>query len=279
MASLRDWNHFLRPNIWLFVLAVYAIAFLATDMPLAAVHAAGVAVFVMLCTASITINHYFDYETDRKSKQLHRFPVAAGRIGRRFALGFSTMLMMSSLLLASFFLSVAASAITLFANFMIVAYSAPPLRIKEIPYLETVWNGAGYGTVPYYLALAIGNVQLSLNLHLLGLIPFFVAASGHVLLQVRDIGDDTSSRVITTATKLGPKRMVKASKLFVLAAGAVVIYLIYARFLSAFALLALAAGAFVVVKHRRMKKDVTRSYRRLQLAYLAGGLAFLLSLA
>lgn len=274
---LADWNNFLRPRIWLFVIAVWLVAFLAADAQLSFEYLLLVPVFVMVCSASITFNHYCDYESDRKSRQLHRFPVASGAIGRRSALLASIMLMAAPLFLAYLFLSMAVFYMLLFSGFMILAYSARPFRIKEKPFIETFWNGIGYGTLPYYISLLASEKPMAINLHFLGLILFFVAASGHILLQVRDVRDDVKARVTTTSTMLGRKRMIRLSRIFILAAGLVVVYLAAGGFLNYFAWLSLAAGAFIFLEHRRMKR-VEKSYGRLQLFYVLGGLSFFLAL-
>ena len=274
---LSDWLHFTRPSIWLFVLAVYAIAFFAANATFSPVHYIGIVVFILLCTVSITVNHYFDYKYDRKSKQLYRFPVASGKISRNFAGIFSFLLIAISITLSYTFFPLNAFYLVLFAVFMIITYSAPPARIKARPYLETVWNGLGYGSVPYYLALAIIGAQKTAELHLLGLIPFLIAASGHILLQIRDIRDDKKSRTKTTSAIIGQKRMIAASKLMIAFAGLIIAYLAFVGFLSWPAWISLGIGASIFTEHRKMK-DVRKSYKILQLLYIIGGLLFIASL-
>ena len=213
MSSLKDWNHFIRPNLWVFGLAIFLIGVLASGIYLPT-QLIGAVVAILLCTSSITVNHYFDVETDKKSKQIYRFHVAAGRISKKIAGGFSLVVVFVSVLL-SFFLNANSVLIVLFANFMVFTYSAPPIRIKERPFLETVWNGIGYGWIPFYLALFISGNTISLQQHILGVVPFFISASGHILLQVRDIEDDKQGDVTTTSTKLGLKRMKRVSQIFI----------------------------------------------------------------
>ena len=116
------------------------------------------------------------------------------------------------------------------------------------------------------------------NMHLLGLVPFFVAASGHVLLQVRDIKDDKKGKVKTTSAVIGQKNMIIASKLMVASAGIIIVYLALIGFLNFFAWLSLAVGGIIFAEHRRMKRDIRKNYRKLQLLYVAGGLLFIASL-
>ena len=274
---LSDWLHFTRPSLWLFVLGVYTMAFFAAGASFSFVHIVGAIVFILICTASITVNHYFDYESDMKSRQIHRFPVAARKIPRNFAGIFSLFLMVSSIIIAYIFFSPNAFYIILFANFMIITYSAPPVRIKARPYIETVWNGLGYGTVPYYLALAIIGAQISTEMHILGLLPFLITASGHTLLQLRDIKDDRKNKLRTTSAVVGQKKMMTVSKVMVIITGLIIIYLAITGFLNYLAFVSLGFGVFVVAEHRRMK-NVTKSYRKLQLLYIIGGLFFIASL-
>jgi len=276
MSTLRAWNHFIRPNLWAYGLAVYLIGILGSGIIFKSEYIIGGLVAVLLCTSSITLNHYFDYKTDKKSKQLYRFPVAAGVISKKTAGIFSLAVIIASIIL-SYFLNTATFYLTLFANFMVITYSSPPVRIKERAFLETAWNGIGYGWVPYYLALFISGQNLNYFHHILGLIPLLISASGHILLQIRDIEDDKKGGVKTTSTKLGLKKMKRLSGGLVLFAGLVMIYLAFSGFLNYLAWASILFGAFVVVEHKKMKKDVEKSYRKLQVLYIVGGLLFILS--
>lgn len=292
--SLKDWNHFIRPNIWAFGLAVFLVGVLASGSFVLSGFIVGGVVSILLCTASITVNHYFDYNTDKKSRQLYRFPVASEKISKKVAAAFSFLIILLSVLLSYFFMGQNSFYLTLFANFMVVSYSAPPsswragnrhkllsrfpVRIKERPFLETFWNGVGYGWIPYYLALFISGQPITHLHHLLGLIPFLVSASGHILLQIRDIKDDKKGKVRTTATKLGMGKMKKISGAMVLISGLLIIYLTLQNFLNYLAFLSIIFGALVWLEHKKMKPDVTKSYKKLQILYIVGGLFFLLSI-
>jgi len=277
MSTLRAWNHFIRPNLWAYGLAVYLIGILGSGIIFKSEYIIGGLVAVLLCTSSITLNHYFDYKTDKKSKQLYRFPVAAGVISKKTAGIFSLAVIIASIIL-SYFLNTATFYLTLFANFMVITYSSPPVRIKERAFLETAWNGIGYGWVPYYLALFISGQNLNYFHHILGLIPLLISASGHILLQIRDIEDDKKGGVKTTSTKLGLKKMKRLSGGLVLFAGLVMIYLAFSGFLNYLAWASILFGAFVVIEHKKMKDEVEKSYRRLQVLYIIGGILFVLSI-
>ena len=276
--TIKDWNHFIRPNLWVYGLTIYLIGILSSGVIFKGEYIIGGLVAILLCTSSITLNHYFDYKTDKKSKQLYRFPVASGKISRLTAGIFSLVIIFISILLTYLFLDRFSLYLTLFANFMVITYSAPPVRIKERAFLETLWNGIGYGWIPYYLALLISNQTLNYFHYLLGLVPLLISASGHILLQVRDIEDDKKGGVRTTSTKLGLKKMKRISGVLVFLAGVIIIFLAGYGFLNYLAWLSLSFGGFVLFEHKRMKKDVEKSYRKLQVLYVIGGILFVLSI-
>lgn len=275
MATLKDWYHFIRPNLWIYIIAIYLIGFfLSQGTPL--LFLIGAVVFILINTASITVNHYYDAETDKLSHQ-KRFPVAEEKISRQFAMGFSLAILSASFVLAAFFFPLPAFLLTLFSGIMIFAYSAPPVRIKGRPFIETFWNALGYGTVPFYLSLLIFQTPISIPIHILGFIPLLISASGHILLQVRDITADESGKLETTSTRLGLKTMVRVSKGMIGIAGLFIVYLTLTSFLSPLAWISLLTGGLIYLEHRRMKTTVTKSYPILKILYLIGGISFIAS--
>ena len=59
-----SWYQFLRPNLWAYILAIYLMGFLLSNAALDLLFLAGAVIFILLNTASVTLNHYFDAETD-----------------------------------------------------------------------------------------------------------------------------------------------------------------------------------------------------------------------
>ncbi|MBI2583630.1 MAG: UbiA prenyltransferase family protein, partial [Candidatus Aenigmarchaeota archaeon] len=248
------WRHFLRPSVCAYLVAIYIIGVLASGV-FAVAHIAGIVSATLLCLASITVNHYFDREYDKKSKQLYRFPVADGSISPNFAFGLSALLMLVPVLLALSFLDLNSFYLILFGIFVVLAYSMPPIRMKERPLLGLIWNGLGYGLLPYYLALFVSDISITSDMHLFSLVPFLVAMSGHVLLQIRDIKDDKKAKVKTTSTVLGGLPALKLAKVMPALAGLIVLYLAVIEFLNPLAYLSVIAGAFAVFEYRRMKRE------------------------
>jgi len=280
MPSLSDWNYFIRPNLIIPTLAIYLIGYLSSKNSLFDLNFyLGGIIATLMYAASITINHYFDYKWDKKSKDLYRFPIARGSFSRKFALNFTVLLIILALVF-SFRLSSLSLTIVILGIFWLFAYSAPPLRIKTKPFLEIFWNGVGYGFFPFYLALSTLNFSLNLEMVLLSLIPFCVVASGHVLLQVPDIQTDRKTKQTTTNALYGKQFAVKLSRALIGFAGLIIFYLWYVGFLNYLALVSLGFGTLIFAMHKRLRKlkDVRKAFKALQVAYVVGGILFILSI-
>jgi len=280
MPSLKDWNYFIRPNLIIPLVAIYLIGYFSSKSLLFNLDFwMGVTIAILMYIASITVNHYFDYETDKKSKDIYRFPVARDVFSKKFTAYFSFWMVVLAIYF-SLFLNPLSQYIVLLGIFWLIAYSAPPFRIKTKPFLEIFWNGVGYGFLPFYLALSTTTYNLNSNIVLLSLIPFFVTMSGHILLQVPDIETDRGNRLKTTNAVYGKKFAVNLSRILITLAGLIIIYLFYINFLNILSLASIAAGAFIIYYHKRMKlvRDIRKTYRPVQIAYLIGGILFILSI-
>ena len=279
MATLEDYNHLIRFNLWVPVLAIFIIGYLsARTLFFGPGFFIGAAIVILMTSASITVNHYYDYEFDRKSKDIHRFPVARGKVSRRSAMILSLIFLNLSLAL-SFFLNTTSQLIILAGIFFVFSYSVPPIRMKTKKILGVIWNGIGYGFFPFYLAVSILDRPINTYMFLLSLIPFLITASGHILLQVRDIPFDRKTKLTTTSAIYGKNAIIKASRIMIALAGLLIIYLWLIRFLNFFALFSILAGVLIVYEHKKMKeiKDITERFRTLQILYLTGGILFILS--
>lgn len=194
-------------------------------------------------------------------------------------MSFTIILIIFSLTL-SIFVSILTLYIVVIGVLWLFTYSAPPIRIKTRPFLEILWNGAGYGFLIFYLALSTLNFSLNPNMILLSLIPFCVVASGHVLLQVPDIQTDRKTKQTTTNALYGKVFAVRLSRALIGFAGILILYLWFVGFLNYLALISLIFGAAIFAIHKRMKemKDIRKAWRPLQLAYLTGGILFIISI-
>ncbi len=272
MISKNDLNHFLRPNLWPVILAIFTIGWLAAGNFIISGWIIGAIISILLCSASIVVNHYFDFDSDKLSKQ-NRFPVAAGLISRNFALSLGIGLSIASILIA-IILGINQFMIVLIGIFWVWAYSAPPLRIKKRTYLDTIWNSIGYGILPFYLGYLMQGTPIDIYAIALSSITALIVTSGHLLLAVRDIDTDKSAGIKTMTAVAGRNFTIKVSTALVGLAGLLLFALWASGYLNNLALLSLAMGGIILKKH---KIKIEENYRSLQITYVIAGLAFVAS--
>ncbi|WP_146340248.1 prenyltransferase [Nesterenkonia sp. NBAIMH1] len=100
----------------------------------------------------------------------------------------------------------------------VVAYSAPPLRTKEIPVLDSVTSSLHFVTpAAYAVALAGGEVSVAVAC---ALGAFFLwGMASHAFGAVQDIGPDRAAGISSIATALGARLTVRISLALWAAAG------------------------------------------------------------
>ncbi|GAB3848689.1 prenyltransferase [Nesterenkonia populi] len=104
----------------------------------------------------------------------------------------------------------------------VVAYSAPPLRTKEIPVLDSLTSSLHFVTpAAYGIALAGGEVSL-LAACALGAFLLWGMAS-HAFGAVQDIGPDREAGISSIATAFGARRTVRIALALWASAGLLVL--------------------------------------------------------
>ncbi len=280
MITKNDIYCFLRPNVNIIISVIFLAGLFSTkhfafSIPVIA----GLIVTNLLCIAGQTINDYFDYESDKKSKDLYRFPVARGAISLQFAGNFTFALLMSSFVLGYLFLNFNSFLLTILGVFWLIAYSTPPIRIKEKTLIDSLWNGFGYGVIPFFYAATIVSAQINPDMILLSIVPFSISVMGHMLLAVPDIQTDSKNKFKTTPVVFGKLRVLDIATALLGVSGIIIIYLLLTGFLNYLAIISVAAGLLAAYQHKSMKKeDVRKRFNILTLVYFAGGIAFLFSI-
>lgn len=172
-----------------------------------------------------TVNDYFDRDTDAINPRKTESSLFAGlkptnalvQVGPRMIYG---VLCLSVLLLLSVS-SIGALCLVALLGAAVI-YSAPPLRLKEKPPLDSLLNGFLYFALPFLLGWAMsGSLQGVPWPRLWGLV--LATAGFHILASSIDYTADTRAGVRTIATALGFRAALT------LAAGCVVLGLPAAR--------------------------------------------------
>lgn len=111
-------------------------------------------------------------------------------------------------------------AISLFA---VIAYSAPGLRFKEIPVLDSLTSSSHF-VMPALCALALAGTTITLPL-VLALVAFFLwGMASHAFGAVQDIVPDRNAGIGSIATALGAATTVRLAVALWMAAGTLMLF-------------------------------------------------------
>lgn len=155
------------------------------------------------------INDIYDYESDIKN------PRKGGVEGALVPKRLHSFIIKSSVLLAIpfivYLLSVSdpVSRIVLCISiFMVVAYSMPPFRFKEKPFLDSITSSFHFVS-PFVFALSLAGWK---NEYIPYVIAFFAwGMASHAFGAVQDILSDRKAGIASIATQIGAKNTVRFS--------------------------------------------------------------------
>ena len=208
-----------RPLSWVNTAVPFALTYLLAQGEVTAELVLGFIFFLVPYNiAMYGINDVFDYESDivnpRKGgvegavlpKTMHRpLLVASAVTVAPFAL---------YLFAVGTWASGVALALALFA---VVAYSAPPLRFKEVPVLDSVTSSAHF-TLPAVVGALIGGGSIGGSLGVALLAFFLWGMASHALGAVQDVQSDRAGGLRSVATELGARVTTRAAGIFYFAA-------------------------------------------------------------
>ena len=237
-----------RPRFWIYVLGPFLVGLaggydIDAGVPLPAFVFA--AFFLLPANLLIYgINDIFDLETDKLNEKKAGYEQLVGRDRQR------ELLVWIALLNIPFFIYAAAATPQLIlpiAGFLFfsIFYSAPPIRAKAIPFLDSAFNILYIFPAIIAYRLAAGEYP-----------PAALIAAGacwaaamHAYSAVPDIDADRNAGLSTTATLLGPARTLLLCGLLYLASAAIAfVYLPLFSVLGGIVYLALIAVSFPAVR-------------------------------
>ena len=192
-----------RPRFWLYVFGPYLVGLAAGAASRSDFLRIDVAVFALffLFPANLLIygvNDIFDFETDRRNPKKEEYEMLVRPESHR-GLALTGLLLNVPFIAAAFYL--APRALPSLAGFLFfsIFYSAPPIRAKAIPFLDSAFN------ILYVFPAAFAYQMLTGSF----MPPVLFAAAGlwtmamHAYSAIPDIDADREARVSTVATVLG----------------------------------------------------------------------------
>ena len=268
-----------RPLSWINTAFGFAAAYVLTTGRIDAASVIGTLFFLVPYNLTMYgINDVFDYASDLAN------PRKGGAEGAVLSPARHRAVLMWSVLLPMPFVAALVAlgdplswfllAISLFA---VIAYSAPGLRFKEIPFLDSVTSSVHFVSPTVYgLVLAGAEPSVPLTMMLLAFFAWGVAS--HAFGAVQDVIPDREAGISSIATVLGARRTVRFALSMWILAGALMLFTTWPGPLGA--LLALpylgAVWPFRSVSDEE-SGTTNRGWRRfLLLNYLCGFLATML---
>jgi 4-hydroxybenzoate polyprenyltransferase len=194
-----------RPFFWPTTVIAYLLGIVAARIALTPLAMAQALLLSFpFCFYMFGINDIFDRKTDRLNERKNN-PVWGNTLEERdtgWVINVSAAAI--ALLLASCLFSgnPANFAIAVLMVVLAYIYSAPPLRLKEIPVVDSLFNAA-YGFLPfamgYSLSGALGFLQPKFVLFA------FTFSAAHAIGTVVDMEADRKAGIRTFATEFGPR--------------------------------------------------------------------------
>ena len=214
-----------RPISWINTAHPFAAALLLNTREISWVLVVGVIYYLIPYNlAMYGINDVFDYDSDLRN------PRKGGIEGALLAPRYHRpTLWLSAITNIPFLIALCAAggpwtwlAIAV-SSFALVAYSAPPMRFKERPVLDSLTSSTHFFS-PAIVGLTLAGVEpnVPMTLTILAFVLWGMAA--HAFGAVQDIRPDRAADIHSIATSFGAKRTVRFSFVLWLAAGIIMLF-------------------------------------------------------
>jgi 4-hydroxybenzoate polyprenyltransferase len=212
--------------------------------------------YTMLMGGVYIFNQIVDRESDKKNEKL--FLLSDGLIPLKNAY-IEMGLLFAVSVLGALFLGINIFIAFLISLFMGVTYSIPLIETKGRPFLDIIWNAAGYGV----LALVVGWMAVSSpsgSMFLIAIPYFFAVAAVFVNTTIPDIEGDREEGKVTTGVFLGKKNTLLLGVILDLVA-VIVAYSLGEKGYICLLGAGLAFPIFVFAYIKQTKKSVLFSFR------------------
>jgi 4-hydroxybenzoate polyprenyltransferase len=215
-----------RPLSWINTAFPFAAAYFVEGRTIDATFVVGTIYFLIPYNlAMYGINDVFDYESDLRNprkggvegalldRRMHRPTLIAALV--------TNIPFLVYLVIVGSPLSWLVLAISVFA---VIAYSAPKLRFKERPFLDSLTSSTHFVSPAVYGLVLVGAV-FTPPLWLLLAAFFLWGIASHAFGAVQDVIADREADIASIATVIGARATARLSVLFYLAAGILLLFI------------------------------------------------------
>ena len=225
MTTLKALTVSSRPLSWVNTAFPFAVAYFVATGRFDAVFFVGTLFFLIPYNVLMYgINDVYDYESDLRN------PRKGGAEGGLLPPSLHRPMVITSVALALPFVvwllwhtGPWAWLVLAMSLFSVVAYSVPPLRFKEIPFLDSVTSSAHFVTPAIY-GLAAGAASVGMTGVTL-LAAFFLWGMGsHAFGAVQDVESDRQAGIGSIATVISARGAVRFAVVNYLAAGVLLLF-------------------------------------------------------
>lgn len=264
-----------RPRFWIYELGTFLVGVLIASTALENTLSLEVIVFALyfLFPANLFIygiNDIFDYETDKLNPKKQEYEELVTPATHKKLFGIIALTNIPFIIF-SFFISSSAFVWLLIFLFFAGFYSAPPIRAKAKPFLDSFFSASHYIATGIFGFLLIGGENIQWLIVIAGLAW---AIAMHAYSAVPDIEADAQAGLHTIATFLGTKITLLVCLCLYIFAGVV-----GTLFLGpVIAVLTLAYAAMMTLSYFKIEKIFTLYTFFPTLNTLSGGIIFLLIL-
>ncbi len=191
-----------RPRFWIYVFGPYLIGLAAgasSRFDVLSVSVIAFAVYFLLPANLLIygVNDIFDFETDKLNPKKQEYETLV-RPGDRKGLIYAILITNVPFVLAVFFLNGVAKMAMVGFLFLSILYSAPPIRAKAIPIVDSMFNSLYF--MPGIFAYGIMTGELPPATAMIA--AFLWTMAMHAYSAIPDIQADKEAKVETVATLL-----------------------------------------------------------------------------
>ncbi|MDH7506846.1 MAG: prenyltransferase [Candidatus Thermoplasmatota archaeon] len=167
---------------------------------------------------TFAINNFYDTESDKKNpRRKESNAIASEIISKKTSVFYLLVLAIISIIISIFLFRIEVFIFCIFLLFLGWAYSAPPIRTKNIPGLDVIWHFIGFFSYIIWGSLIAGASvycgSISLMTWLIAISIGIFSCIGQVWNHIVDYSFDKDAKVMTFAVKIG---LNKAKKTLIL---------------------------------------------------------------